>query len=494
MIADSKTIFVGLRCLAIGALLAAISSAQSPPLAIGTSSLPGGTIGAPYSQTLFATGGIPPYSWTASTLPAGLGLGAGSGVLSGIPSAGGAFSFAIQVTDSSGSISTKTFTLTISSSSQSNQLTIATSPTLPTATVGTPYSQTIFATGGFSPYRWSGSPPAGLQLDPASGILSGTPSSAGTFSFVIQVVDASNATSNKLFSLAVNSSTVSNQITITTASPLPPVAVGSPYSQAMQATGGVPPYHWSGTLPAGLQIDPTAGAISGTPTTPGTFSFTIQVADVSGNTTTKAFTITINSTPLSITTQGPLFDATLGVPYSQPFQASGGVLPYTWSIPSGSPPAGLSLDPKVGTLSGTPTTAGAYSLTIQVTDSAGAHAVQTFNLNVVVPKPTITTTTPLPNGVVGVSYSQQFSASGGTQPYAWTLTPPVSGLQINSSSGILSGTPTNAATFTFTVQVQDANGATASKVFTLTIAPGALTLTTNTQLSDGMLGQPYSCG
>src|SRR5579862_7166820 len=108
MIADSKTIFVGLRCLATGALLAAISSAQSPPLAIGTSSLPGGTVGVPYSQTLFATGGIAPYSWTASNLPAGLQLGAGSGVLSGIPSAVGAFSFAIQVTDSSNGISSKT--------------------------------------------------------------------------------------------------------------------------------------------------------------------------------------------------------------------------------------------------------------------------------------------------------------------------------------------------------------------------------------------------
>ena len=200
-----------------------------------TSPLPAGTVGTAYSTTLAATGGVTPYSWSIAggQLPAGLALSTG-GVVSGTPSAFGTFNFTAQVTDNVGTTATKAFAITI----QPAALLITTPSPLPTGTVGTAYSGTFNATGGVTPYTWSvtaGTLPPGLALSSA-GVLSGTPTQYGAFSFTVQATDNRGASTTKAFSLTINPAA----LVITTIS-LPGGVQNAPYNATLAAAGGVRP-------------------------------------------------------------------------------------------------------------------------------------------------------------------------------------------------------------------------------------------------------------
>jgi len=160
-------------------------------------------------------------------------------------------------------------------------------------------------------------------------------------------------------------------ISITTAS-LPAAKLGVAYSQSLAATGGTAPYSWSlasGTVPAGLSLS-SAGVISGTPTTKGTSSFTVRVTDASNpaQSSTMALSLTVVN-PVKVTTASALPAATVGVAYSVTLGAKGGTPPYSWSLASGTLPAGLSLS-KAGVISGTPTSRGTFTFTVKVTDAS----------------------------------------------------------------------------------------------------------------------------
>ena len=186
------------------------------------------------------------------------------------------------------------------------------------------YSQTLAATGGTPPYvNWTvitGSLPAGLSLNPATGAITGTPTTTATSNFTVQVQDSAGTpqTASKAFALTVNPAT----LIISTASPLPSGAL-SAYSQPLAATGGTPPYtNWTvtaGSLPTGLSLNSSTGAITGTPASPGIFNFSVQVTDSatpSAQTVTKAFSLTIAPGTLSISIVSPLNTAIANSPYS----------------------------------------------------------------------------------------------------------------------------------------------------------------------------------
>lgn len=460
----------------------AVLSPQSP--IITTNALPPGDVNVAYSQTLTAIGGAVPYTWSLSTglLPAGLTLTPSTGAIAGTPTTAGTFSFTIMVTDNIGATATKPFIITI------NPALVITTLTLPNSDVGLSYSQTLGMTGGTSPFTWSvsvGTLPVGLSLAPVTGIISGTPTTAGTYTFTIMLSDSVGGTAIHAYTVIINVAPV-----ITTTS-LPNGQVNVAYSQPLAGTGGTLPYAWSisaGSLPNGLALGASTGIISGLPTTAGTFSFTVMLTDSVGGTATKPLSILIRPVLTITTTSLPTSD--VGIPYSQTLTATGGLLPYTWSITAGALPNGLTLGTSTGIISGTPTTAGTFSFTVMVTDSASSTATSALSITIN-PAPIVATSS-LGAGDVGVVYHQTLGAIGGTLPYTWSISagalPP--GLSLSASTGVISGTPTTAATYSFTVKVTDIVGGSGTKALLITIN-GALTITT-ASVPNGDIGFAYS--
>ena len=269
------------------------------------------------------------------------------------------------------------------------------------------YLETLAASGGTPPYTWSitaGALPTVLTLNPTTGVISGTPTAAGTFNFTVQVADSWGAIGTKNLSIKIWP-----QIAITTTS-LAGGEVDVVYSQPLAATGGNGTFNWSiisGSLPTGLTL--SGNTISGTPDTgtAGDYPITVQVADGLG-TATKGLSITIHPA-LSITT-ALLADGEVDVDYSEALEATGGTGSYTWSIDSGSLPTGLLLGDSTGVISGPPSVDGTFNFTVQVADGLDTA---TKSLSIKIWPALSITTASLPDGNVSVPYSQTLEASGG---------------------------------------------------------------------------------
>jgi hypothetical protein len=455
-----------------------------PPPAITTTTLPGVAEFANYSQTLAATGYGPfSYSVSVGTLPPGLSLNSSTGAITGAPTGpNSTSSFTIKVTDSSNPAQSGSQPLSIAVSLPPAPS--ITTTTLPNGIVGANYSQTIVFTGGHGPFTWSisaGALPTGFSLNTATGAITGSSNTVNTYSFTVKVVDSSNPAQTASQPLSI--SIVTGPLLVTPAT-LPTGAINDPYpSTTLGASGGLPPYTWAitvGSLPAGLSLNVSTGAITGTPTGPsGTANFTAQVTDSTSTKATGSFSIIVNSA-LAITSTS-LPGATAGTNYSTNLSATGGVTPYNWSISAGSLPTGMNLSGN--TISGIATTAGTVSFTIMVNDASGGSQSAAVSI-VVAPAPPLTVATTsgsLPQGVLNTIYpSTQLNATGGFSPYTWSQVlpgagplPPGMGL---SSNGNITGTPTSTGTYPFTVQVTDSatpTANTANATLSITVSAAA---------------------
>jgi hypothetical protein len=268
------------------------------PLAIVTTALPNGTVQSTYSSILQASGGTTPYTWsvTVGALPTGLTLNAATGQISGVPTTSGTSAFTVTVTDSATptpQTKARQFSILV------NAVLSVSTASLPNGTVGTSYSQQLQSSGGTAPITWSvtlGTLPAGLTLNGGTGVISGTPTTAGTSNFTVQAADSSTPQqlASKALSIIVNAAPLA--ITTTT---LPNGTVGVAYNTTLQSSGGTPPVTWAvtvGGLPAGLTLNSTTGAITGSPTTTGTSNFTVTATDSAtptAQTATQALSITV---------------------------------------------------------------------------------------------------------------------------------------------------------------------------------------------------------
>jgi hypothetical protein len=305
----------------------------------------------------------------------------------------------------------------------SGTLAITTS-SLPKGQVGTAYSATLAATGGSAPYTWaltSGTLPAGLTLKASTGAIGGTPTAAVSASaLTFTVTDSSSTALSKSVSLGLTiSPTAPATLSITTSS-LPNGQVGASYSATLVATGGTTPYTWSlssGTLPSGLSLNASTGAIIGTPTAAANASpltFTVNDSSNPVQSASVSLGLTIGSTASSTLTIATttLPGGQVGVAYSTALLAAGGTTPYTWSISSGKLPTPLMLNASTGAITGTPTaTASATPLTFSVSDSS--IPVQTKSVNLAL---TISSST-------GISVSVSPQNAGITITQALSLTP-----------------------------------------------------------------------
>jgi hypothetical protein len=236
----------------------------------------------------------------------------------------------------------------------------------------------------------------------------------------------------------------------------------------------------SGFLPQGLLLDQT-GTIFGAPSSPGVFAFTVSATyfDVNTIVTSPTYTVAIQSRPLSVL-QLQLPSGFTGVPITPvQYTASGGYpfidnfgnAYYQWSFGTGTKSDGLVIDPRWGTVSGTPVNPGAFSITIGAVDALGQGAIFITQFTVSgTSLISITTNATLPSGTVGTLYSQTLTASGGVTPYTWTLISGAlpAGLSL-TSAGVISGTPTSSGAVSFAVSVTDANGSGTSQSFNVTM-------------------------
>ena len=426
------------------------------------------TAGTPFGQTLTATGGTAPYTWTLTSgpLPQGLSLSSG-GVISGTPSAsnGPGAPITVQASDNYGCVATKSYTIKVCPVLAFNPA------SLPTGAIGVAYSQTVSALNGAAPYVYSissGTLPGGLTLNSGSGVISGTPT-AGNGSgapITVQAVDANSCPGTMNYTLKV-----CPVITVGPSS-LSGAVVGTSYSQTITASGGAPSYSFSissGSLPSWASLNSSTGVISGTPNTTSGAAFTVTATDLNGCTGARSYTMA-PACPGLLIVPASLIPGTVGTPYSQAFTASNGASPYSWTTISGTLPAGLSLS-NGGLLNGTPTASNGAGvpLTIQSTDSLGCSSSRSYNLKIC----PIITVSPgsLPPFVVGASYSQTFSASGGGGSYVYSVTGGAlpSWAALNSSTGVLSGTPNSNTAATFTITATDVNNCSGSTSYTMVL-------------------------
>src|SRR5881296_1084529 len=290
------------------------------------------------------------------------------------------------------------------------------------------------------------------------------------------------------------SGSVSTAPSITTQPASQSVTAGQMASFSVAATGTAPlNYQWRRN---GAAVN---GASSSTYSTPATSSsdnggqFTVVVSNSAGSVTSSTAILTVNASipPLQVTSS-QLSGGTVGTTYSATLNASGGTSPYSWSVSSGTLPTGLSLSSS-GTLSGTPTVAGAFPFTVAVKDAASASASASLSINVVSIPPLQVTSSQLSGGTVGTTYSATLNASGGTSPYSWSVSSGTlpTGLSL-SSSGTLSGTPTVAGAFPFTVAVKDTASASASASLSINVASVSPLQITSSQLPGGTVSSAYS--
>jgi uncharacterized protein (TIGR03437 family) len=389
-------------------------------------------VGAQIAGSLTASGGTPPYTFSATNAPMGLVVNSANGAITGSISSPGMYQITLGVSDSGAQSKSSLVTLLVFGVSTLSA---------PNATAGTKYTTTLLAAGNSGTTTWkaTGGLPPGLTLSSA-GVLSGTPLTGGSYSIAVTITDGV-LTVNGTVSISVTGTTplaVPSSTTLTSGQ----VTIG--YNSSLVASGGTPQYTWvitGGVLPGGLTLSP-GGSITGTPNTPGTYSFTAQVTDSGGNVASGSFTIVVSPAPLRLVSVNTLPNGVVGSAYPlQVFTATGGTAPYTFSISAGSLPAGLSFS--AGQISGSPTTQGLSNFTILLTDSTGATVSLPLSIQVdAIPADLILSDTFLNFNITTGSTSTppadnvtvRSSAVGTILNYTYSVTPSVSWLSVTGGT------------------------------------------------------------
>jgi hypothetical protein len=451
----------------------AITSASSTNFAIGTAN----------SFTVTATGYPAPTFTESGTLPSGVTLSA-SGLLSGIPAAGSGGSYPITLTASNAvSSATQSFTLIVDAAPA------ITSASSTTFTAGTAGSFQVTATGSPSPtITESGNLPSGVTFNSATGVLSGTPAAGSSGPYQITFTASNGVTPSATQNFTLNVDTVpaitsasSTTFTESTAGSFNVVATGYPTPKITE----------SGTLPSGVTF--SNGVLSGTPAvgsstgSPYTITFTATNA---ASSVSQTFTLTVNPAQVapSITSASSTV-FTAGTAGSFTVTATG--YPTPTITESGALPSGVTFSN--GVLSGTPAAGSqgsSYPITFTASNGIGANATQNFTL-IVGTAPAITSASST-TFTVGTAGSFQVTATGYPAPtFSVTSGTLPSGVSLNSTTGVLSGTPAAGTGNTYSFTITASNGATpsATQSFTLTVdAAPVITSASSTTFSENTAG------
>jgi hypothetical protein len=438
-------------------------------------------------------------------LPPGLYLNRETGAITGTPTQAGTFTTTLRVRDAQYITRDIPISITIDP---------YTAPSLSGtldeyATKGVAYSDGLDVADGTAPYVWSissGTLPTGISINSSTGVISGTPSDTSYTdrALTVRVTDA-------LGSVVQYSFTLKYANTLAYPNTYPAGFVSGAYDYTPASPGGHAPLVFAvitGALPPGLSFDTTNGRLFGTPTTMGGYGLTLRVTDAAGNVSTITPTLTINAayTPISITgsvtgnsvnIEKASGSHTFSPNYAAVSVANGtGSYTYSWARLSGStalsPASPTSFNTGFG---GTVAPGASASAVFRLTVSDGTTSA-TLDVTITINNTYVAvnlTGSPSLYAMRAQAYSSGFTRNNGKAPYVFAITSGTlpTGLSINSSTGLITGTPTDTSytNRTITVRVTDAEGVQDSESFTLQYVN---TIALSGAPSAGSQGQAYS--
>jgi hypothetical protein len=451
-----------------------ITTQPSPPV-ISSSNTASGVKGTAFSYQITASNS--PTTFGASSLPVGLSVSISTGIISGTPSATGTTNATITAANVTG---TGSATLAITILPPAPAITSTNSVT---PVQGAAFSYQITATNTPSSFSATNLP-SGLSVSNSSGIISGTATITGTSNATISASNAGGTGTSALFFNVIPPAPVITSTNNATA------AQGIAFTYQITATNN-PTSFSASNLPAGLLVNASNGLVSGTPTTLGTGNAVVAAINLGGTGVATVYFNVLPQPPVITSTNN--VTGTQGSPFSYQITATNNPASYTAS----NLPAGLSVTVSTGLVSGTPSATGTGNALISAINSGGTGSAILF-YNVVMPPPVITSTTNT-TATVGAAFSYQITATN--QPAGYSAAGLPIGLDINASSGLITGTLSSSGTISVTIGAANASGTGSATITILAETPFAAwqsSTFTTAQLADptisGATAEPANDG
>ncbi len=438
----------------------------APPLTVPVVNSNGsaqGQVGQVFSYSITASN--TPTSYGATPLPAGLTLNATTGVISGVPSTATAVNTPAKVTltasNADGASNPKTLEITIAPAPATP---IVTSGGTANGRVGLAFTYQITANNSPTSYVVTGQLPPGLTANPTTGVISGTPTTSGTFTSSLAAAGATGLGATSPLAITIAPAPTAPAIT-SAATAVGQAGTAFSY-QIVASPGTITSYGLTGTLPVGVTFNSSTGLISGSPTSPGPFSVSLTATSDGGTSLPQALSIQINpAANVPVVTSAGSATGNVGAAFTYTIDATN----TPTSRDAVNLPSGLAVNPYTGIISGTPTTVAKTVASLVATNASGVGPTRdlTIDIQPSLSAPVITGATQV-SAQVGTNFTYQITATG--TPTSYEVIGAPAWMTVNSATGAIAGTPTAPTSLALLLRATNSAGTSAPGLFTVNIA------------------------